>query len=72
MIGRVVVTGVNVEGVCVTAILHCEIPVASGNRENGIEHDNIGLDCYDTDRAFGDTVGVFVAGRSLLDEITEG
>ena len=72
VIGRVVVTRVNVEGVGVTAIFHCEIPVSSGNRGNGVEHGNIGLNGDDTDRSFRDTIGVFLAWRSLLDEIAEG
>jgi hypothetical protein len=60
------------EGVCVTSVLHCETPVAPGNRGVRIKHRYIRLDSYNTNRALCDTVRVLIARSSRLNAIAEG
>jgi hypothetical protein len=68
VIGRVTITGVLVEGVCVTRVFHCKTPVAAGNGGVRVQHCYISLDSYNAN----DTVCVLIARSSGLNAIAEG
>jgi hypothetical protein len=72
MIGRVTISRVKVEGVCVTRVFHCETPVAAGDGRVRVQHRNVCLDSYDVNRALCDTVRVLIARSCGLNAIAEG
>jgi hypothetical protein len=72
VIGRVTISRVIVEGVCVTRVFHCETPVAAGDGRVRVQHRYVRLYSYDTNRALCDTVRVLIARSSGLNAIAEG
>jgi hypothetical protein len=72
VIGRVTISGVIVEGVCVTRVFHCETQVGAGNGGIRVQDRYVRLDSYDTNRALCDTIRVLIARSSGLNAIAEG
>jgi hypothetical protein len=72
VIGRVTISRVIIEGVCVTRVFHCETPVAAGNGGVWVQHRYVRLDRYNANRTLCYTVHVLFASSSWLNAIAEG